>query len=80
MNILLTGGNDFLGRSVLPYLLDAGNSVTAVVRSLLPQQEGVGEARICWSLEDLAKEAMYHLLPRSMDAIIHCATRHGVSD
>lgn len=80
MNVLLTGGNGFLGRSVLPYLLDAGHAVTAVVRSRLPQQEGGEEARAYWFLGDLADPDLYRHLPRSMDVVIHGATRQGVSE
>ncbi len=81
MNVLLTGGNGFLGRSVLPCLLDAGHSVTAVVRSppAVPQQETVRE-RVRWVAGDLGDAALYSLLPRSMDAVIHCATRHAPSE
>ncbi|HAT51328.1 MAG: NAD(P)-dependent oxidoreductase [Nitrospirae bacterium] len=76
MDILLTGGNGVLGRDLLPYLTDAGHSVAAVVRSSTPECAGNATRKgVSWITGNLADPKIGCLLPKSIDAIVHFASR-----
>lgn len=75
MKILLTGGQGFLGRRVLDFLLEKGHVVRAVVRRPAPDLAALGAEVAQADLQDL--EAVRRAA-RGVEGVIHCAARSGV--
>jgi len=75
MTILLTGGQGFLGRRVLDFLLEQGRTVRAAVRRPAPELAALGAEVIQADLND--PEAV-HKAARGVEGVMHCAARSGV--
>jgi nucleoside-diphosphate-sugar epimerase len=75
MKILLTGGQGFLGRRVLDFLLEKGYRVRAAVRRPAPELEALGVETIRADLRDpeAARRAA-----QGVEGVIHCAAKSGV--
>jgi uncharacterized protein YbjT (DUF2867 family) len=81
MKILLTGASGYIGRRLLPVLIDAGHEVVCVVRDqnrfdlarFKPGQVSVVEA-------DLLKEKTLSALPKNIDAAYYLVHSMGMSD
>lgn len=69
MHILLTGGGGFLGGFLMPYLLDAGHTVTALSRS----SRASGHDNLTWIETDLSSGLETAKLPDTIDGVIHLA-------
>lgn len=65
MRVLVTGADGFIGRGLVPRLLDAGHEVTGVV---FDRAAGAGEVRL-----DLTRGDELARLPRGIDAVVHTA-------
>ena len=69
MNILLTGANGFIGKRLLPRLLDAGHTVYAVVRDVGRFPENLaGHPNLHLVEMDFLKPAENSALPADIDA------------
>lgn len=75
MKILLTGGQGFLGRRVLDFLLEKGHSVRAAVRRPAPELAALGAEVVPADLND--PEATRRAA-QGVEGVVHCAARSGV--
>ena len=75
MKILLTGGQGFLGRRVLDFLLDQGHEVRAATRRPAPELDALGVETV---LADLQDPAAANRAAQGVEGVIHCAARSGV--
>lgn len=73
--ILVTGGNGFLGRSIVEKLLQRDTCVRSLARSDAPELRALGVETHRGSLEDLA---LVRRAVEGMDAVIHTAAKAGV--
>lgn len=71
MRVLVTGGNGFVGRAVLPHLIEQGYQVRAALRRATPLPEGV-EAVVVGGLE---QPIDWGAALRDVDAVVHLAAR-----
>ncbi|MDR2461157.1 MAG: NAD-dependent epimerase/dehydratase family protein [Deltaproteobacteria bacterium] len=75
MLVLLTGGSGFLGRRIVPKLINEGHSVRVLARGPLPQLEAIGAQVVISDLRN------WHGLKKAVsgcEAIIHTAGMAGV--
>jgi len=75
MRALVTGGNGFLGRYIIEYLLERGYAVTAFQRSSAPGLEGRGVAVVQGNLGD---SAAVRKAVSGHDAVFHVAAKAGI--
>jgi 2-alkyl-3-oxoalkanoate reductase len=76
MNILVTGGNGFLGSRILRYLGGSGHSLYSVQRSdpaVIEKQEGVSYLQADLSDRDAAMASI-----KGMDLVFHVAAKAGI--
>lgn len=75
MNVLVTGGNGFLGRAIVEQLLARGDSVRVVGRGDYPELRALGVA--CFRA-DLAAEHDLSAALRGCAAVFHVAAKAGI--
>lgn len=75
MKVLLTGGQGFLGRRVLDFLLEAGYQVRVAVRRPAPELEMLGAETLRVDLRD--KTELYKAA-QGVEGVVHCAGRTGI--
>lgn len=75
LNILVTGGAGFLGKSIVKKLLLRGYNVTSFSRGFYPELEKMGVRQIQGDLSD-KKEVMDAC--KGMDSVFHVAAKAGV--
>ncbi|MEK7366383.1 MAG: NAD(P)H-binding protein, partial [candidate division NC10 bacterium] len=76
MRIFITGGTGYIGSAIVRALVEAGHSVTGLVRS--PEKEaalrGLGATPVCG---DLKEPSAYMDVAAEHDAAIHAAFEYG---
>lgn len=78
MEVLLTGGNGFVGSCVAKRLLAKGYRVTAAVRGA---ERGFDTRLECWRFEELSANQDWGAALEGKSLVIHCAARvHVMSD
>lgn len=75
MNILVTGGNGFLGREIVEQLQERGANVRVLGRNRYPELEARGVQ--CF-VADLATQAPIDAALQGCDAVFHVAAKAGV--
>ncbi|KXS56722.1 MAG: hypothetical protein AMR96_00955 [Candidatus Adiutrix intracellularis] len=78
MKIILTGGQGFLGRRILEFLLAKGHTVLAVVRRTAPELTALGAEIILTNLADLTTLKAAPCWSKGVDGVIHCAAKSGI--
>jgi nucleoside-diphosphate-sugar epimerase len=73
-HVLVTGGNGFIGRSLIRVLADNHYSVHATYHGAMPEPQGKNDPVLSWRKYDLASEANnYSEILDGIDVIVHLA-------
>lgn len=75
MKILLTGGQGFLGRRVLDFLLERGYDVRTITRRPAPELAALGAETI---QADLLETEAVARAARGVCGVVHCAAKSGI--
>jgi len=74
MIIVITGGNSFLARHLIPYLVDQGSTIFATYRTADSRLEGLRSLRSVHLVQlDVSDREQFSRLPRQADALLHIA-------
>lgn len=82
MHVLVTGATGFVGRTLVPHLLDCGHTVTAVIRQKTLEDVVLDRERITpYIISDLINSINWQKALEGVDAVIHLAARvHVLKD